>query len=65
MKITAHSTILNKTIEATGSEPELKGDDHHITTQLGHWCDRMNSELYLGAADWLATVALPGPLHTA
>jgi hypothetical protein len=62
MTITAHSQKLNKTITATGSEPELQGDSHHITSQLGHWCLRMNAEEYQGADDWLATVVLPGPL---
>ena len=60
MTITAHSTKLDKTISAEGNEPELQGDLHHITTQLGHWCDRMNAEAHLGADDWLATVVLPG-----
>lgn len=61
MTITAHSQMLNKTITATGTEPELQGDSHHITTQLGHWCDHMNADGHLGANDWLATVVLPGP----
>jgi hypothetical protein len=61
MTITAHSALLDKTITATGTEPELEGDLHHITTQLGHWCQRLNAEAHLGATDWLATVVLPGP----
>ena len=61
MTITAYSQQLDKTITATGSEPELQGDLHHVTTQLGHWCDRMNKDSHLGATDWLATVVLPGP----
>ena len=61
MTITAHSLTLDKTITSTGSEPELEGTAHHITTQLGHWCDRMNEQSYQGAQDWVATVELPGP----
>jgi hypothetical protein len=63
MTITAHSASLNKTITALGTEPELQGDQHHVTTQLGHWCDRLNEQAHLGATDWLATVVLPGPLQ--
>lgn len=65
MTITAYSAHLNLTIAATDSEPELQGDHNPITTQLGHWCDRMNQHEHMGATDWVATVVLPGPLHTA
>ena len=61
MTITAHSLTLNKTITSTGSEPELQVEDQHITTQLGHWCARMNEQAHQGASDWIATVELPGP----